>query len=128
MSMRRRGLSLIRSAAPVAFLALLLCPAVMGGSPKYRSRVASVNGVKIHYLTAGSGPRTLVLIHGFGETSRMWLPAFEAFGKDYTIIAPDLRGIGDSSRPQTGYDKKTIAADVHELVRSLDKKQIYLVG
>lgn len=69
-----------------------------------------------------------MLIHGFGDTSHMWIPLFDEFGKDYTIIAPDMRGLGDSSRPATGYDKKTIAADIHELVNRLGYEKIDLVG
>src|SRR6185503_5689866 len=53
---------------------------------------------------------------------------FDDFGKDYTIIAPDMRGLGDSSRPPAGYDKKTIASDIHELVKSLGYQRINLVG
>jgi pimeloyl-ACP methyl ester carboxylesterase len=94
----------------------------------YESKTASVNGVKIHYLKAGQGKTPLVLIHGFGDTSRMWIPLFDDFGRDFTIIAPDMRGLGDSSRPASGYDKKTIAADIHELVKALGYKQIYLAG
>ena len=87
-----------------------------------------MGSVRIHYLKAGSGENTLVLIHGFGDTSHMWIPLFEEFGQDYTIIAPDMRGLGESSRPATGYDKKTIAADIHELVKSLGYQKIDLVG
>jgi pimeloyl-ACP methyl ester carboxylesterase len=58
----------------------------------------------------------------------MWIPLFDEFGKDYTIIAPDMRGLGESSRPTAGYDKKTIAADIHELVKSLGYQKIDLVG
>jgi pimeloyl-ACP methyl ester carboxylesterase len=94
----------------------------------YQSQTANVNGVKIHYLKAGTGKTPLVLIHGFGETSRMWIPLFEEFGKDYTIIAPDIRGLGDSSRPPSGYDKKTAAVDIRELVKSLGYERIKLVG
>jgi pimeloyl-ACP methyl ester carboxylesterase len=94
----------------------------------YESQTADVNGVKIHYLKAGTGKKPLVLIHGFGETSQMWIPLFEEFGKDYTIIAPDIRGLGDSSRPESGYDKKTTAVDIRELVRSLGYDRIDLVG
>jgi pimeloyl-ACP methyl ester carboxylesterase len=90
--------------------------------------MAEVNGVKIHYLKAGTGKKPLVLIHGFGETSRMWVPLFEEFGKDYTLIAPDIRGLGDSSRPASGYDKKTAAVDIRELVKSLGYERIDLVG
>jgi pimeloyl-ACP methyl ester carboxylesterase len=94
----------------------------------YQSRTADLGAVKIHYLKARSGKNTLVLIHGFGDTSHMWIPLFDEFGKDYTIIAPDMRGLGESSRPATGYDKKTIAADIHELVKSLGYQKIDLVG
>ena len=94
----------------------------------FQSLNADVGGLRLHYLKAGSGKKVLVLIHGFGDTSHMWIPLFEEFGKDFTIIAPDMRGLGDSSRPQTGYDKKTIAADIHGLVTSLGYKQIDLVG
>lgn len=97
-------------------------------SNDYQSLTANVNGVKIHYLKAGTGKRPLVLIHGFGDTSHMWVPLFNEFGKDFTVIAPDIRGLGDSSRPATGYDKKTLAVDIHELVKSLGYQKIDLVG
>ena|SRR5580765_1738390 len=110
-------------------LLVLICGvAIIAQKPAYESKFANVNGVKIHYLKAGTGKTPLVLIHGFGDTSHMWTPMFEDFGKSYTIIAPDLRGIGDSSKPATGYDKKTAAVDIHELVKSLGYKKIYLVG
>ena len=94
----------------------------------YDSLFANVNGVRIHYLKSGTGKTPLVLIHGFGDDARMWIPLFADFGKDYTIVAPDLRGLGQSSREKTGYDKKTSAVDIHELVKSLGYKDIYLVG
>src|SRR5229473_3600626 len=81
-----------------------------------------------HFAKTGNGKTPLVLIHGFGDDARMWLPLFADFGKDYTIIAPDLRGLGQSSREKGGYDKKTAAVDIHELVKSLGYKDIYLVG
>jgi len=96
--------------------------------PNYESLFADVNGIRIHYLKSGSGKTPLVLIHGFGDDARMWLPLFPEFAKDYTIIAPDLRGLGQSSHPETGYDKKTAASDIHELVKSLGYKDIDLVG
>src|SRR6202008_4153990 len=94
----------------------------------YESLFASVNGVRIHYLKSGGGKTPLVLIHGFGDDARIWLPLFADFGKNYTIIAPALRGLGQSSREKTGYDKKTAAVDIHELVKSLGYKDINLVG
>lgn len=95
---------------------------------EYESKTVRVNGVNIHYLTAGIGRNPIVLIHGFGETSSMWIPLFKDFGKEFTIIAPDLRGLGGSSRPDSGYDKKTMAVDIHELVKSLGYKTIDLAG
>jgi pimeloyl-ACP methyl ester carboxylesterase len=97
-------------------------------SGNYESHAATLGAVKIHYLKAGTGKKALVLIHGFGDTSHMWIPLFDEFGKDYTIIAPDMRGLGESSRPAAGYDKKTIAGDVHELVKSLGFQKIDLAG
>jgi pimeloyl-ACP methyl ester carboxylesterase len=109
-------------------LALIVGVMAFAQNNRYQSRSADLNGVRIHYLKAGTGKKTLVLIHGFGDTSRMWIPLFDEFGKDYTIIAPDMRGLGDSSRPAKGYDKKTIAADIHALVKSLGYQKIDLVG
>lgn len=94
----------------------------------YESLFANVNGIRVHYLKTGNGKTPLVLIHGFGDDARMWIPLFADFSNDYTIIAPDLRGLGQSSREKTGYDKKTAAVDIHELVKSLGYKEIYLVG
>jgi pimeloyl-ACP methyl ester carboxylesterase len=109
-------------------LVLIFGATVLAQSSKYESLTANVNGVRVHYLKAGTGKTPLVLLHGFGDTSRMWIPLFEDFGRDYTVIAPDLRGLGDSSRPASGYDKKTAAADIHELVKSLGYDRIDLVG
>ena len=109
-------------------LTFILGSNVAAQSNKPLSQFADVNGVRVHYLKAGTGNRALVFIHGFGDTSHMWIPLFGDFGKDYTIIAPDMRGLGDSSRPASGYDKKTIANDIHEVVRSLGYSKINLVG
>src|SRR5262249_60628859 len=94
-------------------LVLIVGAAGFAQNIPYQSQAAQLDGVRIHYLKAGTGKSTLVLIHGFGDTSHMWIPLFDELGKDYTIIAPDMRGLGDSSRPATGYDKKTIANDIH---------------
>ena len=109
-------------------LALAFCAPAIAQNNNYQSHTANLGNVKIHYLKAGTGKKTLVLIHGFGDTSHMWIPLFDEFGTDYTILAPDMRGLGDSSRPATGYEKKTIAADIRELVKSLGYQKIDLVG
>ncbi|MEP6789435.1 MAG: alpha/beta hydrolase, partial [Acidobacteriota bacterium] len=110
------------------FVVLITTMAITAQKTKYDSKFADVNSVKIHYLQSGTGKKLLVLLHGFGETSHMWTPMFDEFGKEFTVIAPDLRGIGDSSQPLAGYDKKTVAVDIHELVKSLGYKKIDLVG
>ncbi|WP_049914145.1 alpha/beta fold hydrolase [Haloterrigena salina] len=80
--------------------------------------LARVNGVKLHYVTAGEGP-PLVLLHGWPQTWYEWRAVIPALADDYTVIAPDLRGMGDSETPAAGYDKDTVATDVRELVAHL---------
>ena len=120
--------SMISKVAAGLALTLVTAIGAAGQKPGYESKFANVNGVRIHYLKAGTGKNPLVLIHGFGDNAHMWIPLFKDFGKEYTVIAPDLRGLGESSRPATGYDKKTAAVDIHELVKSLGFKDIDLVG
>jgi pimeloyl-ACP methyl ester carboxylesterase len=91
------------------------------------SRFAEVNGVKLHYLTAGKGD-PIVLLHGFAETSHMWLPLITKLSGTHTVIAPDLRGFGASSTPPDGYTKAAMAQDIRALVKSLNYDRIRLVG
>jgi pimeloyl-ACP methyl ester carboxylesterase len=112
----------------IAIILLSFVVPTLAQGNKYESHNANLSAVKIHYLRAGTGRKTLLLIHGFGDTSHMWIPLFQDFGNDYTIIAPDMRGLGESSRPAAGYDKKTIASDIHELMKSLGVEKINLVG
>jgi pimeloyl-ACP methyl ester carboxylesterase len=88
---------------------------------------ADVNGIKLHYLIAGKGD-PIVLLHGFAETSHMWLPLIAKLSDKHTVIAPDLRGFGQSSAPSDGYTKAAMAQDVHALVKSLKYDRIRLVG
>ncbi len=80
--------------------------------------VHSPAGADIYVRSAGSGP-VVVLIHGYAETSDSWAPLAAALEKNFTVVVPDLRGIGRSSRPAGGYDKKTQAADIRAVVTSL---------
>jgi len=93
----------------------------------FTQQTATVNGVNISYKVGGKGP-VVVLLHGFAQTSHMWLPLMPALAKTHTVIAPDLRGIGDSQRPPTGYDKKTMAQDIHALVQKLGFDSVAVVG
>ncbi len=92
-----------------------------------QSQFAEVNGIKLHYLTAGQGD-PVVLLHGFAETSHMWLPLIAKLAESHTVIAPDLRGFGQSSAPADGYTKAAMAQDIHALVKSLNYQRIRLVG
>jgi len=85
----------------------------------FRARtVASPEGASIFVRSGGSGP-AVVLLHGYAETSDSWGPLATALAKSYTVVVPDLRGIGRSSRPAGGYDKKTQAADIRAVVTAL---------
>jgi pimeloyl-ACP methyl ester carboxylesterase len=94
----------------------------------FSEKVATANGVKISFKSGGTGP-AVVLLHGYAQTSDMWIPLLDALGKSHTVIAPDLRGIGNSERTPSGYDKKTLAKDIRELVRGLGHEQpVAVVG
>jgi pimeloyl-ACP methyl ester carboxylesterase len=91
------------------------------------SRFADVNGTRLHYLAAGQG-EPVVLLHGYAQTSHMWRPLIAELAKTRTVIAPDLRGIGQSAKPPQGYDKKTMAQDVQALAASLGHRRVRLAG
>ena len=72
---------------------------------------AKVNGVTLHYVTAGRGP-TVLCMHGWPQNHREFLPVIENLADEYAFIAPDLRGYADSDKPYDGYEPKTIAQDM----------------
>jgi pimeloyl-ACP methyl ester carboxylesterase len=69
-----------------------------------------------------------VLLHGYAETGHMWWPILPALAQSHTVIVPDLRGAGGSAKPASGYDKKTMAIDIHELTSSLKLDRVRIVG
>src|SRR5436190_9400737 len=91
------------------------------------SRNAAVDGVTLHYLSAGHGP-PLILLHGYAETSRMWKPIIPVLAERFTVIAPDLPGIGDSEIPQGPIDMVTAAARIRALVNGLGMNRARVVG
>jgi pimeloyl-ACP methyl ester carboxylesterase len=93
----------------------------------FTHHTATVNGIQMHYVMGGKGD-AVVLLHGWPETWYAWHKVMPALAKNYTVIAPDLRGLGDSSKPPTGYDGKTLAEDIHQLVAQIGFKSIFLVG
>src|SRR6202158_4647475 len=118
-----------RTTASVALMALsitLLEPGkALAQAPQ--SKFAEVGDVKLHYLIAGKGD-PVVLRHGSPQTSHMWLPLISKLADKHTVIAPDLRGFGQSSAPADGYAKAAMAQDIHALVKNLKYDRIRLVG
>ena len=94
----------------------------------FSHHTTSVNGIQMHYVIGGHGD-PVVLLHGWPQTWYEWRYIMPALAKNYTVIAPDLRGLGDSSKPFWGYDGNTTAEDIYQLVSQLGLNQkIYLVG
>ena len=94
---------------------------------KIRHHTVHANGIRQHYLDAGEGP-PVVLLHGFPETSYAWRYQIPALAEKYRVIAPDLRGYGETDKPATGYDKRNMSLDVAELLNSLGIGRVALVG
>lgn len=90
-------------------------------------RDIATNGVSIHVRSGGSGPAVL-LLHGYGETGDMWVPLAAALARDHTVIVPDLRGLGLSSKPADGFDKKTQADDVGGVLTALGVERADVVA
>ncbi len=127
----------MRSVTPAVLrrisFAFVLCAASTGDAETEAvndamvSRTAAAGGVKLHYLTAGHGP-AVILLHGYAETSRMWRPLIPRLAEKFTVIAPDLPGIGDSEIPKAGLDMKSAAVAVHALAKSLGIDRARVVG
>jgi pimeloyl-ACP methyl ester carboxylesterase len=111
-------------------LAIALTPAATASAAApptgFTSSVETVNGVRIHYVRGGSGP-PLLLIHGFPQDWSEYRPVLERLARRYTVVAPDLRGLGGSSG-EGPYDARTLADDVRRLAIKLDLDRPYVVG
>jgi pimeloyl-ACP methyl ester carboxylesterase len=79
----------------------------------FSHHTVSVNGIQIHYVIGGQGD-PVVLLHGFPQSWYEWRHIMAALAMNYTVIAPDLREFGDSSKPVTGYDGNTTAEDIYQ--------------
>src|SRR3989449_5659769 len=124
------GSKLRMAVALFVFLFAALFPAKAGADAAANviaSRTAEVEGIKLHYFTAGQGP-AVILLHGYTQTSRMWRPIIPLLAEKFTVIAPDLPGIGDSEIPATGLDMKAAAIRMHGLARSLGVEKARVVG
>lgn len=119
------------------FVTVLLFTAITGGvsaavtpanpPANFKHQYATVNGVRIHYVIGGKG-EPLLLVHGFGQNWYMWNRLLPELSKHFTVIAPDMRGVGESGKPAGGYDKKNMAVDMHELMKKLGYQHINLAG
>ena len=84
----------------------------------FQTQEIATNGATIHVRVGGKGP-AVVLLHGYGETGDMWAPMAADLARDHTVVVPDLRGLGLSSKPAGGFDKKTQAGDVAGVLDAL---------
>lgn len=124
----KNHLGCVASAVAILLLVCSLLPATAGKVPaSFTEHFADVNGVRMHYFIGGTGS-PVVLLHGYAETSHMWLPIMPLLATNHTVIVPDLRGAGDSSKPESGYDKKNMAVDIHDLTTSLGFDHVSIVG
>jgi pimeloyl-ACP methyl ester carboxylesterase len=95
--------------------------------PSFKIEQIQTDGARLHVRVGGSGP-AVVLLHGFGDTGDMWAPMAAALARDHRVVVPDLRGMGLSSRPEGGYDKKTQAADIRAVLDKLGIDKAHVVG
>jgi pimeloyl-ACP methyl ester carboxylesterase len=107
--------------AAQAFAQTLIFP------PDFKTQNVTTNGTTIFVRSAGSGP-AVVLVHGYGDTGDMWVPLAVDLARDHTVVVPDLRGLGLSSKPAGGYDKKTQAADIAGVLDALKIQQADVVA
>src|SRR6266550_4131074 len=111
-------------------MAGLAAPSVVNATQQgstFVGHTATVDGTRIYYRTGGTGP-ALILLHGYAQTSRMWNRIMPELAKRFTLIVPDLPGIGDSDIPANGMDMKTAAIRIHSLARSLGVTKASVVG
>jgi pimeloyl-ACP methyl ester carboxylesterase len=95
--------------------------------PTFHTQDIKVEGATMHVRVGGKGP-AVVLLHGFGDTGDMWAPLAADLARDHTVVVPDLRGMGLSSIPQGGYDKKTQAGDIRQVLSALKIEHSVVIG
>jgi pimeloyl-ACP methyl ester carboxylesterase len=120
---------MIRYLVAATVAALFATPANAGVEPfpaNFRTQTVETNGTSLYVRVGGHGP-AVVLLHGFGDTGDMWAPLAAVLVKDHTVIVPDLRGMGLSAHPDTGYTKKNQALDIAGVMDSLKVEKADLV-
>src|SRR5260370_41426964 len=100
-AVRHEGRGGVAALIALVLLAVSSLPATAGKTPqRFTEHFAEVNGCRVHYFIGGTGS-PVVLLHGYAETSHMWLPIMPLLAQWHTVIVPDLRGAGDSSKPES---------------------------
>jgi pimeloyl-ACP methyl ester carboxylesterase len=112
--------------ALLALLPVATLAAVEPYPPSFHARMVETNGTSLYVRVGGTGP-AVVLLHGFGDTGDMWAPMAALLVKDHTVIVPDLRGMGLSAHPETGYTKKNQALDIVGVMDALKVERAALV-
>jgi len=121
---------MIRLLPGFVLLIALSLPAMADVKPfpaSFHTQDIQTDGATIHVRVGGKGP-AVVLLHGFGDTGDMWAPLAANLARDHTVVVPDLRGMGLSSHPEGGYDKKTQAADIRAVLTRLHIDHAVVVG
>lgn len=118
---------LLAFALPLLAFSLPALAQVPPYPPSFHTQNIAVEGATLHVRVGGSGP-AVVLIHGFGDTGDMWAPLAAELSKDHTVVVPDLRGLGLSSIPAGGYDKKTQAGDIRAVLEKLGIQRSVVIG
>jgi pimeloyl-ACP methyl ester carboxylesterase len=114
---------------PAVFCAVLLALPALAVEPfpaSFKTQEIKTNGTALHVRVGGSGP-AVVMLHGFGDSGDMWAPVAKVLVKDHTVIVPDLRGMGLSAHPDTGYTKKNEAVDIAGVMDALKIQKADLV-
>jgi pimeloyl-ACP methyl ester carboxylesterase len=123
------GVHMLRYVATILVAILLSAPLVAGITPfpaSFHTQMVPTNGTTLYVRVGGKGP-AVVLLHGFGFTGDMWAPLAIVLAKDHTVIVPDLRGMGMSDHPDTGYTKKNQAVDIAGVLNALKVQKADLV-
>jgi pimeloyl-ACP methyl ester carboxylesterase len=108
-------------------LALPVVAEVRSFPASFHTQDIQTEGATLHVRVGGQGP-AVVLLHGFGDTGDMWAPLAADLARDHTVVVPDLRGMGLSSQPPEGYDKRTQAADIRSVLTTLKLDRAAIVG
>src|SRR5712672_2893540 len=128
--MRSHGrFHMFRFMSAAAAAVILAAPAfarVLSYPGSFHTQMMQTNGTNLYVRVGGHGP-AVVLLHGFGDTGDMWAPLAAVLAKDHTVVVPDLRGMGLSSYPEGGYDKKTQAQDIARVMDKLNIQKAALV-